>query len=421
MKEYKAIDLYNGTVSNFTCPFCNKELKVQILMTPKNNSIVFCCNCRKKFSIYLPKLKKKLVYLDQWFVSNISDPAKYEYYTELIEKIEKLIGLQKVFVVTSDVHAKETSNIPEQRKQYKIWEKFNSLACGIIAKDTNDILLQQYKRILLKEREDFFWSDVLDKNPNEWIVGTRIISTHKWMLRLHNKCDPSYENVNNMFRSIIEQQISGIDSRSTPEECLKYIKKLWAEDIIEGIDYYKKFLYCMEHPETFFQTIINHKGQPISNAFVKPLVELCTHESNYSEKQIITLLEKTKKVPKKLAISDSLEAQKLHAALQTLLNGNSVTKNQKKFSVKYGVSSQNDISHISSFSPYADILITDDNARKRLEQPFVQKHLADLKCKFFSNNNIHDFDKLMDDLLNTKDNDEIKLTRMLLQNTTSNR
>lgn len=415
MKKYKAIDLYNDTARNFTCPFCNKELKVQILLSSENISFCCCCSCREKFSIYLPKLTKKLIYLDQWFVSNISDPDKYEYYTELIENIEKLIGLQKVFVVTSDVHAKETSNIPKHSKQNIIWGKFNSLACGIIVKDTNDILLQQYKRILLEEQENFHWSDILDKNPHEWIIGTRIILTHTWMLRLHDKCDPSYENVNDMFRSILEHQISGIDKRSTPDECLNYIAKLWGAEVIESIDYYKKFSYCIDHSENFCQSILNHKGASISNAFVKPLVVLCTYGNKYSEEQVIKLLEMTKQVPKKLAISSSLEAQNLHSALQTLQSGNNVTKNQKKFSIKYGVSSQNDISHISSFSPYVDIFLTDDNARKRLNQSSVKKHLADLNCMFFSNNNIHDFDMLLNDLLKTRDSDEIELTRMLLR------
>ena len=206
MLEYRALEIYDVVSDKFTCPFCKDDLDIVILKSLESKVYVICKKCKKNFIIIPPKTKKELIYLDQWFISNLYSDSlvndKLKYYESLIEKLEELVRLQRIYIVTSDIHARETSKFQISDKQKIVWDKFNSLAKGNIAKHGNDIFLAQYKRILLNQKEEFHWSDILHSNPHEWIVGTNIISTNNCLVNYHKRHDPTNDHMNNLFRQI---------------------------------------------------------------------------------------------------------------------------------------------------------------------------------------------------------------------------
>jgi hypothetical protein len=70
--------------------------------------------------------------------------------------------------------------------------------------------------------------------------------------------------------------------------------------------------------------------------------------------------------------------------------------NQRKFHAKYGLSRQNDIDHISTFVPYVDALITDEDTHNLCKLEVVANELKQFPCKIFSMENYSDFDTWLD-------------------------
>jgi len=91
-----------------------------------------------------------------------------------------------------------------------------------------------------------------------------------------------------------------------------------------------------------------------------------------------------------------------------------LTKHEKKFSERYGLSAINDAFHISTYAPYVDSMTVDRNAYNIIQTELAQKYLSDLKCVFYSSKNIEDFETWLDTLLNEKDPEDVRLAKRLL-------
>ena len=421
-QKYKATELYAYNQNKFICPHCSNELYFQILN--KENGLIFgqCNECKNRISVELPKLRKKLIYLDQWFVSNLFDDKKKEQFEGLIEKIKNLIALQKITIIVSDIHAGETANIPISEKQALIWEKFNSLANGRITKDGQDILVNQIQRTLRGEKETFPWSDILNDDPHDWIVGqyigsgihAQILLTNSWRLRLHKMLTPDSEQINQQLMDILHKQCESISPTSSESECFDYIKSLWLLDLKDSVKYYQAMNKLSKGEAIDDVSFLTKNAPPFYQ-----IIKLILDEYNDSSKEkyityIFNLFNDSNLLPKYIHISIALEAQRLFSALQALKNDGGITKNKKKFSRKYGVSSNNDASHISSFIPYVDILITDDNARKLLSKSIIEEYLSNLAVNIYSNNNIDLFDKSLDQLVEEEQDECISITLELI-------
>lgn len=417
--KYKATEIYNGSTQKFSCPSCKNDLVLAPFATQVKDDIAFikCKNCGKTIQIALPIITKKLIYLDQWFVSDLAEESSFILCREIILKIHRLATMQRVYVVTSDINAKETAAISEKysAKKKKTWDKFNSLAGGHVAKDTTDVLVQQYKRLLLDEQETYSWADILDNNPHEWIAGVKVVLTNNWRLRLHEQTSLNNDDVDELCRKVLEAQLDKIDHNSTCEECYEYINNLWKGEIANGVDYYEKLKVNHSSPSFIDMDFLDHTGSKIYYHFIRPVIDQCRYSGTASsEDDIINSLKNLTELPKKTAITNSLDGLKLHLALQTKKSGTEITKNKKKFSVKYGASNLHDTSHISTFMPYVDILLTDNNARKNLNKSPVKEQLEDVRCVIYSHNNLQNLSEELDNMLEEEDDYDVQITRKLL-------
>ena len=417
--KYRATDLYDNTNDRFFCPSCNNDLILVPFATQVKNDIAFikCKNCGETIQIALPIITKKLIYLDQWFVSDLAEESSFILCREIILKIHRLAMMQRVYVVTSDINAKETAAISEKysAKKKKTWDKFNSLAGGHVAKDATDVLVQQYKRLLLDEQETYQWADILDNNPHEWIAGVKVVLTNNWRLRLHEQASLNNDDVDELCRKVLEAQLDKIDHNSTCEECYEYINNLWKGEIAHGANYYEKLKENLSSPSFIDMDFLDHTGSNIYNHFIRPIIDQCRYSgTDLPEDDVINSLKSLTELPKKTAITNSLDALKLYAALQTKMRGTEITKNKKKFSVKYGASNLHDTSHISTFVPYVDILLTDNNARKNLNKSPVKEQLADVRCVIYSYNNLQHLSEELDNMLKEDDDYDVQITRKLV-------
>lgn len=420
-KAYRAIELFSYKEGNFICPCCSKSFYFKI--NKKIDSIILgqCSECKNNLKIVLPKLTKKLVYLDQWFVSNLFNEKTGVQFEKLINKLENLVSLQKIVVIVSPVHVGETANITFTEKQRLIWGKFNSLSKGEISKNKQDIYVSQSKRMILGEEEMFLWSDILVNNPHEWSISKYFIngiSVHLFSnlekVKLQKILSPSTESLNEEMKKIIHNQASGIDLNSSENECLQYVKKLWLHDLRDAISYYKKVNKIIGDNKNERDGLLPNQGSGFYPV-IKSIIDTCRLSSEkISVDNILTRLRRSNNIPKCMNLSLALQALRLHSALQSLKRNGSLTKNKKKFSREYGVSSSNDASHISTYVPYVDVFITDNSARKLLQKEIVKKHLSNQTCKIFSNNNMDIFEKHLDELLESKQENNIELTLKII-------
>lgn len=73
--------------------------------------------------------------------------------------------------------------------------------------------------------------------------------------------------------------------------------------------------------------------------------------------------------------------------------------NPATFNEAFGLSRQNDIDHISAFTPYVDALTTDNRMLDLCQSANVANELARLPCKIFATKNYNDFEVWLDVLL----------------------
>lgn len=422
MTLFKASDLYHKDNDNFFCPHCKDELCAKIIHDVKNDTItIHCGKCYQTIDISLPRICKKLIYLDQWFVSNITDDKKRDYCLRLLDKIEQLIHFQKVFVISSDTHARETAKIIIDEKQNTIWEKINSLSMGQIA--GGDIQEKQYKRIFEEEDESFPWEDILTNNPHKWFVGKNIsenirahlLLTNKWQVVLHKRNSYNDEDLNKEFRKILEKQLADIGTNCSINECHEYIKKVNHYDMLDAIDYYEKFTFLLEkYQPAYIINLLNHPGRHLYQVIANIINTCINNKKGYDAKKLINLLKNSNIEPKCDRISSAFEASRLFSAVQSERKGTGITKNPKKFSKKYGVSAINDTAHISLFSPYVDIMLVDNEARKKLTNTPIKEELSSTNCSFYSEDSIQQFEAYLDSLIDEQESNIVKSTRRLL-------
>lgn len=134
----------------------------------------------------------KLVYLDQSFLSDMcfreESVSSKPILTRLFLKLQSLQTLNKIALVVSDVHCRETSAFRAQyaNRMKDLWQFQNKLVAGRIAGNWRDVFVAQHRRFLRDEGADSYpVSDIKYRDPPQPHFGVRIVTANSWMLRLH--------------------------------------------------------------------------------------------------------------------------------------------------------------------------------------------------------------------------------------------
>ena len=115
------------------CPSCGKDT-FGVLSIHDNSYMRECNNCNTRKQIQLPELDKKIIYLDQFVISNFmkslhpKEKQKREnldkYWINLFKKINCLCNGQLIICPISDSHTNESllsSNFNEYKKIYELF------------------------------------------------------------------------------------------------------------------------------------------------------------------------------------------------------------------------------------------------------------------------------------------------------------
>ncbi|OFZ68638.1 MAG: hypothetical protein A2V79_00715 [Betaproteobacteria bacterium RBG_16_56_24] len=356
----------------------------------------------------LPSIHKKLVYLDQSFLSAAcleADNPNSQNEVRIFSKLTELKVRQRVFVVVSDVHSRETSAIPDEYvgSRRELWQFQNDLADGSISVDWDEVFVAQWRRIFANQdnSNSFPASDIGLDNPHQFQVGMRIQLTNHWRPKLHRDNARPRDAVNEAFRRVFERQLENMPSCEDARDCLSYVRELWYKNIRQGIASWRQRRDLHLQMEQIVKELEAGRipvmppweaPAPFCRVVGEAVQEL--DEESTLQQWLVSLEGDSANLCACVRIRSVLEA-----ALLWKWKTEGATVNPKKFDIRFGQSRQNDIDHISTFIPYVDALTTDNDMRNLCKNEVVADELERFSCKIFSKSNYDEFEAWLDALL----------------------
>jgi hypothetical protein len=118
-----------------TCPFCGQE-EFGLLMVRRYGYVKRCRGCMKDEQYALPPVEKKILYLDQFAISNLMKvlhpehrhrierrgAAEERYWLALFDRVERLVKLHVLVCPYSDAHWEESLLAPHNEELRRIYE-----------------------------------------------------------------------------------------------------------------------------------------------------------------------------------------------------------------------------------------------------------------------------------------------------------
>lgn len=98
------------------CPYCNVGGKYRVYVLFGKVMVKHCRSCGRKERHSLPRVHKRIIYLDQCFYSSLyrKDDARI---TQVAKELHWLVDYQQVATPWSSIHEKETLQSPKERKR----------------------------------------------------------------------------------------------------------------------------------------------------------------------------------------------------------------------------------------------------------------------------------------------------------------
>ena len=164
----------------WNCPSCNTAKSFGVLNVYGAYYTRRCASCRYEIDIPLPEVDKKVIYLDQFVISNMlshaADPRKEshhkEFWVALHDQIKRLLLLQAVIFPNSDIHLDESlvaRNFGDLRDMYR------SINGDVSFIDTDDIeqrrIIEFAKSWVSQQgvpEDNWTVDDILRGNRNQW-------------------------------------------------------------------------------------------------------------------------------------------------------------------------------------------------------------------------------------------------------------
>jgi hypothetical protein len=392
------------------CTHCGDAISASNILQDRNTGEARgrCLKCKIWIAIALPTIHKKLIYLDQSFLSAAcleADQASSTNEIHILSKLRTLKLQQKIVVVISDVHSRETAGIPVEHidKSAALWQFQNDLADGRISANWGEVFVAQQCRILSGQdnHDTFPVTDIGLRNPHQMQVGVSIQLTNNWRQCLDRTETPARGSSNDALRRMLEHQAENILRCDDIRDCQKYIRELWRKNIRDGIFALKELRKRHQQIEELIKMFESGQIPTIptfnTEALFRKIVENVVKDMA-EDVALQKWLDLLKADPNEFSACVELQIA-FEAELLWRWQTGSQSAKTKKFNGAFGVSRQNDITHISTYAPYVDALTTDNDMRKLCKSDGVAAELIKFKCKIFSKNNYAEFESWLDKLL----------------------
>lgn len=187
------------------CPRCHASKTFRPKGVVGQYWINRCSQCRYSKDWPLPKITKKIVYLDQFVISNFVK-VKHPFWIELHKKLSSLVALQVIVCPYSEVHKDESLLSKELRDRLK--EMYRSFGGDDRLRRIHDIRQDQLLRSIRtwlgvpesdKDKTRAAWRDAFDSDPHTWTGDLQIYAefpVHEpWVDDLRERKDGTHEDL----------------------------------------------------------------------------------------------------------------------------------------------------------------------------------------------------------------------------------
>jgi len=413
------------------CPHCKKSLlygnKKVLLLDIKNFfAKIRCLSCLRVFNLTLPKLSKPIIFLDQWFLSNLFENDHSERAEAIVDKIERLKFLQRVVVVASDTDASETTQIPEDRMQKRdsIWSKVVDLSeSNIFFRE--DLLQHQIK---CKMGLVSGLPSSIEEAKSQWIIGfggngLRLLMQRKWML--DSRLQHSSLDLDSLYKHILENQVEKLSKypEKTFDSAVKILKNLYISDFKDAASKIKILQSRGQLGETAESSLeyckFTEDANKLTNGYYYILQSVLYARQAFTVEYLLKVLESI--INQDICeIAPFIEIEILLSAERMLHYYENRYKRpelpERKFKVAYGKSRVNDICRVATALPYAAILLVDKDMERILKDSNMQCIREKYsQCQIFSLSSLGHFEQWLDDLLSSQEiDDELRVARRLM-------
>ncbi len=375
------------------CPKCKKEDSYGLLMVNTRSYTKRCRECWYSENYDLPALDKKIIYLDQFVISNMMKAINEKLgkkekvdkvYLKLFEELDRMVKLQLIICPDSMYHRDESL-----LSFYKALKRmYEHLSYATTFYDSGTIrrfqLDEDFKNYLTSKSSD--WKSLLDTSdvlPGDWadwqdkllitvdsLIKQKEIDSFK-AIRL-----TTYENVKTIF--------NGWQQEKT-KSCLDFFKEIassYGAAIVKGYanmmaKYIQVSMGAREPTIDDVYSITNEESILISS-MLRYLPNGADDFENI--KKIMTYLksDRLETVP----INEIYSAIWAAIAYQSSRGGRTTPPNVGMF---------NDVEMVGTLLPYCDAIFVDKDMYSLLNFGAVKKVLSKYKAKVFSLTNINDF------------------------------
>ena len=159
------------------CPFCGESGEYGNVSVSNDTLFRGCNKCGKTEKLPLPRLTKKIIYLDQFFLSHAFRDQQ-EDFVNAAKRIQDLTHQQIVVCPWSDTHEFET-HLWRHSSKSALWQFIKQTARGHRFSDTHHIRLVQMKKAFESFLDDeasplIDPDDAFYRNPHKWNNYVRI-------------------------------------------------------------------------------------------------------------------------------------------------------------------------------------------------------------------------------------------------------
>jgi hypothetical protein len=373
--------------STYLCGHCASHLDGKWAVSKKKDlnsqqfASVLCESCKATAQVTLPMCVKKVLYLDQSILSDMarnnaskSDLEKSNIQLKrILEKIDEAIRLQKLVVVISDTHFRETSAIPKTQQQtlIEISTLQNRLCDGRVVGDMGDAVLRDVIDALnLDKSASISNFHQFNIERCSWGLPPEIFPSNLWRHKLNDHL-PKKETFNSLTKKIYESLETEVGSNATEAQCIAHIRTLTTNELQKAAKKQASdFSYDIERLMRF-------------------------NEDSSIDKKLADLFSEGVRFSNTLSIFTALEG----LLLKDWLDDRS--KNDKKFNRKYGRSIISDCEHIAIHAPYVDYLTTDAAMQKFCEREPVNDALRKTNCIIIASKNYSKLENWLDSVLSS--------------------
>lgn len=388
-----------------TCPKCKND-SFGVLMISGRGYTRRCRECWFTDYFELPKLSKRVIYLDQFAISEImkavnkklgKEKTVDKYWFSLFEKLEKLNKSQLIVCPDSTFHRSE-SMLFEAKSMKRMYEHFSN---GVSFYDPATIRRFQIANYFCKktggEDKEIERNDIVQGRINEWLekyhISFDFVVKDEEIRSLKKSREAIFESLQKIFESWQSEKKKKFNDWYLEEGLAwgKAMTERYARQLAESV-----------------ASIISGQNYSIEKytSFVLSEELILIHTLNY----YVTgdQVEKTKKVIAFLRSMDMLEipfndiASSLWASI-----AHQAAHGGRKKPPNRGMAS--DIDMISTLLPYCDAMFIDREMFELLRHGEIRKKISKYKTRIFSASNKKEFMEYLDSIEKGASKDHLKL------------